>query len=378
MRFFWRLIKRLAKALVLIVIVIIIIPVAGLAYGFLTTDAIDTTPLPGVADGAPPAPIAAKLRSEIEFYQRPEESTFLTYPEWAIVYAAREYAGFAKDNPTRDFPYWSYIGRYWQDYAMVIRASAAYPFNFEYHQMLVVIGTSHTIEHALQWAYENTVGSIAAWSAGGRTAADDYLASTAAEYAAFLDQVPWFDFPYAEKRAGLLALTPAPDDDPVRTAERQWAFGLAYTIKQAYADLIRLALFATSGPIVLDIQVWAKGPVGEAVRPEPDTLLERDFGADGMVFVTRRYQVFTDMIPRLVAKGVSFVEIGGNDEILVTMLSDADLTAPEGSRVLFAYPLPAAPENRRTGLIVAVRRLHTALPALMQQSGARLEHVYDY
>ena len=40
--------------------------------------------------------------------------------------------------------------------------------------------------------------------------------------------------------------------------------------------------------------------------------------AEGTVFVTKRYQVFTDMIPRLIAKGVSFVEIGGNDEILVT------------------------------------------------------------
>ena len=59
------------------------------------------------------------------------------------------------------FPYWAYIGRFWQDYATVIRASSnAYPFNFANHQMLAVIGTSHTIEHAIQWAYENTIGRI--------------------------------------------------------------------------------------------------------------------------------------------------------------------------------------------------------------------------
>lgn len=377
MRFLWRLFKRLVRALVVLIVVIIMVPVAGLAYGFLTTDAIDTAPLPGVADGAPPAAIASKLRAEIEFYQRPEEATFLTYPEWAIVYAARGYAGFVKDNPPHDFAYWSTIGRYWQDYAMVIRATAAYPFNFENHQMLVVIGTSHTIEHAIQWAYENTIGRITAWMASRRTAADDYLATTAADYAAFLDQVPWYEFAYAEKRAGLLALVPPAGDNTVRTTERQWAFGLAWSIKQGYADLIKSALTATSAPALLDIHVWAKGPVGEAVRPEPDTLLERDFGADGTVFVTRRYQVFTDMIPRLIARGVSFVEIGGNDEILVAMLSSSELAAPEGSRTLFAYPLAADPATRRTGLIVAVRRLHAVLPALLQ-SGARLEHVYDY
>ena len=77
------------------------------------------------------------MRAQIPGYQRPEESTYLTYPEWAIVYAAREYAGFVKDHQPSGFPYWSYIGRFWQDYAMVIRASSAYPFNFQNHQMLV-------------------------------------------------------------------------------------------------------------------------------------------------------------------------------------------------------------------------------------------------
>jgi hypothetical protein len=375
--FLVRLIKRLIKALVILVIVVVLIPVAGLAYGFLTTDAIDTAPLPGVADGAPPAAVVAQVRAQIPAYQRPEESTYLTYPEWAIVYAAREYAGFVKDHPPSGFPYWSYIGRFWQDYAMVIRASQAYPFNFANHQMLAVIGTSHTIEHAIQWAYENTVGRLTEAIAGGRTAADDYQARAAADYAAFLDQVPWYQFPYAEKRAGLLALAPTAGDGSVRTTERKWAFALAYSIKQGYADLIKSALAATSDAALLDIHVWAKGPVAEATRNEPDTALERNMNADGTVFVTKRYQVFTDMIPRLIAKGVSFVEIGGNDEILVSVLSKDAVTAPEGSRTLFAYALPADPAQRRTGLTVAVRRLHTVVPALLA-SGARLEHVYDY
>ena len=138
--------------------------------------------------------------------------------------------------------------------------------------------------------------------------------------------MPWYQFPYAEKRAGLMALGAPAGDDPIRTTERKWAFGLAYSIKQGYADLIKSALAATSDPAFLDIHVWAKGPVGEAIRSEPDTALERDIGDDGAVFVTKRYQVFTEMIPRLIAKGVTFVEIGGNDEILVTVLSNDGIT----------------------------------------------------
>ncbi|MES0031125.1 hypothetical protein [Mesorhizobium sp. M0040] len=375
--FLFRWLKRIIKAILWLVVIVVLIPIAGLAYGFLTTPSLDTTPLPGIAEGAPPKALADKVRAEIPGYQRPEESTFLTYPEWAIVYAAREYAGFVDKNQPSGFPYLSYIGRFWQDYAMVIRASSTYKFNLDNHQMLVIIGISHTIEHAIQWAYENTVGRITEATAGKRTAVDIYQAKVAADYAGFLDQVPWYQFPYAEKRAGLFAVQPAADDSAFRTSERKLAFGLADTIKQGYADLIKSALAATTDPALLDIHVWAKGPVSEVTRNEPDTLLERDLGADGTVFVTRRYQVFTDMIPRLIDKGVSFVEIGGNDEIMVTMLSNDEINVPEGARTLFSYPLPAEPSTRRTGLTVAVRKLHIVLPALMT-AGARLEHVYDY
>ncbi|TIO04188.1 hypothetical protein [Mesorhizobium sp.] len=375
--FVFRLVKRIIKAILWLVVIVVLIPIAGLAYGFLTTPSLDTAPLPGIADDAPPKALADKVRAEIPGYQRPEESTWLTYPEWAIVYAARDYAGFVDRNQPSGFPYWSYIGRYWQDYATVMRATSDYEFNLANHQMLTVIGTSHTIEHAIQWAYENTVGRITEATSGKRAAVDIYQAKVAGEYAGFLDQVPWYEFPYAEKRAGLFAVQPAPGDSAVRTSERKLAFGLADTIKQSYADLIKSALAATSDPALLDIHVWAKGPVGDATRGEPDTLLERDYGADGTIFVTRRYQVFTQMIPRLIDRGVSFVEIGGNDEIMVTMLSHDEIAVPDGARALFSYEVPAEPATRRTGLTVAVRKLHTVLPALIK-AGARLEHVYDY
>lgn len=369
-----RLLKRLAKAILYLAVLVVLIPVLGLAYGFATTSAPETAM--GQA-AVPPAAIGERLRKEISDYQRPEESTYLTYPEWAIVYAAREYAGFVAGRRESGFPYWAYVGRFWQDYATMIRASSAYPFNGEYHLMLVVIGTSHTIEHVLQWAYENTIGRLTEWTSGQPTAADGYLAATAAEYAAFLDQVPWYEFPYAGKRAGLLDLEKPGADDAIRTTERKAAYGLAYTIKQVYADLIRAGLAASSAPAELDIHVWAKGPVGEAVRGEADTALELDFGADGAVFVTKRYQVFTDMIPRLIAKGVSFVEIGGNDEILMTVLSNAEIEAPAGTALLFSYEVPAEPALRRTGLVARVDALHIAIPTLTAKA-ARLEHVYDY
>src|SRR5690606_28556579 len=271
----WKWLRRLLAAIAVVVVAVLLIPVAGLAWGFLTTpDIAIEKPEPAADAGVPQA-----LQAEIKDYARAEESTFLTYPEWAVVYAAREYAsftgGYQAAGPERSpshFPYWSYIGRFWQDYALMIRAARGYPFSFQNHLMLVVIGTSHTIEHAVQWSYENTVGLFTE-AAGGWTPVpeDTYLAKVAGEYAAFLDQVPWYRFPYAERRGGLWVVEPAEGLAAIRSWERKLGFGLAATIKQAYAGLIASGLSATSDAALLDIHVWATGPVAEAIAGEPAT-----------------------------------------------------------------------------------------------------------
>lgn len=370
LRFLWRLIK-VAFVLALLVV---LTPITGLSYGFLTTDAVSIQSRD--TDSGP----STELREQalaLPGYQRAEEATFLTYPEWSIVYAARDYADFVAKNRESGFAYWSMIGRYWQDYALVIRATETYPFNVENHVMLVVIGTSHTIEHAIQWAWENTIGRLTESVSPVPVAEDAYQAAVAAEYAAFLDQTPWYRFAYAEKRAGLWAIETASGNPAVRSWERKLAFGLSYTIKQAYADLIASGLSATFDPAAQTLHVWATGPVALAIQGEPDNRVALDFGVDGAVFVTRRYQHFTELVPRLINRGLRFVEIAGNDHIFVTVLSSGPVTAPPGSLSLFSYALPANPGVWRTGIFIPVSQLHIQLPAL-EKSGAGLEHIYDY
>lgn len=372
-----RLARRLLRAVAIIVAIVLLIPVLGFAYGYATAGSPVGGPLPAIALDEPSRAVATSIRQDIADYSRPEASTYLTYPEWAIVYAAREYSAVVNAGAPHGFPYWAYVGRYWQDYVAMIGATRNHPFNFENHLMLVVIGVSHTVEHIIQWAYENTVGRATFAIAGGPVEQDRFLARNAAEYAAFLDQVPWYAYPYARQRAALGAIGSAPGAASVRSWERRLAFGAALWIKQAYANLISSGLDATSAPAALEIHVWARGPVATAIEAEPGTRLVADYGSEGAVFVTRRYQAFTELVPRLVGRGVSFVEIAGNDEILVTVLSPDLIAAPGFSRVLFSYALPVEPQTRRTGLAVSVRNMHETLRTLLV-AGIRLEHIYDY
>lgn len=371
-----RLLRRLIRIALLLIALIVAIPLIGFAYGYLATSDV-TLPDAGGEEAAPPTELRQRVLAEIPGYQRPEDATFLTYPEWSIVYAAREYADHVEDRWPSEFPYWAYIARYWRDYAIVARATADYPVNVQNHVMLVVIGTSHTLEHVIEWAYEHSLGLATSLIAGEPVAEDRMRARVAAEYAAFLDQVPWYRFDYSGKRRALWAQPAAPGIGAIRSWERRLGLGLAYTVKQAYADLISAGLSATSDPALLDIHVWAKGSVGPSLFGEPDSALELDFGENGAIFVTKRYQAFTDLVPRLVDDGVRFVEIGGNDLILVTFLSTDPVAAPAGSANLFAYAIPAEDRRWRTGIVVPVYRLHEVIPALAE-ADATLEHVYDY
>lgn len=369
----WRWLRRLLITLCAVVAIVVLIPVVGLGYGFLTTSG------PQLARPADiPVTGPAARPHDLPGYKRTEESTFLTYPEWAIVYAAREYAQFVSGRFPSRFPYWAYAGRFWQDYALMIRASSAYPFNASNHLMLAVIGTSNTVELAIQSLYENTAGRVTEALAGWRPVPEDVeQAEIAARYAAFLDQTPWYRFDYAAARKALWDVAPATGLAALRSWERKLAFGAAGTVKQAYAAAIASGLSATSDPALLDIHVRAQGPVAEALAGEADTRLEHDLGPDGAIFVTRRYQAFTEMIPRLIDRGVRFVEIGGNRLIFLTVLANADIAPPHGAQSVLSYPLPAQPSVRRLGYAVEVGSLHEVLPALAAH-GARLEHVYDY
>lgn len=366
-----RFVGRLLRALLLLVAIAVAIPAAGLAWGFLTTPA-----PPAASLTVEPKPDEARrLASDIPGYRRSPAATFLTYPEWSIVHAAREYAGIVEGRPPHAFAFLASISRFWQDYAIAARATSGAAFDFDNHLMLVVIGISHTVENLVQAAWENTLGRLTSfWFP---TPQDQLLARYAADYAAFLDHTPWYAYDYAAVRAGLWSEPSGTGFAAIRSWERRLGFSLALWIKQFYAGLIASGLDATSDPAALEIHAWVAGPVNEAIAGEPETRIVLDLGEDGAVIVTPRYQAFTEFAPRAISRGLRFVEIAGNDTILATFLAGGALIPPEGARTVFAHPLPSDPGAVRSGIVVAVQRLDAVLPALAG-AGARLEHLYDY
>src|SRR5439155_24082380 len=76
-------------------------------------------------------------------YKRDEVQTYLTLPEWLLVYYPGDYARFLKSRPASDFPYFGSVGQFWSCYWDTYRITRGkYPFNWGYHVMVLVIGSS--------------------------------------------------------------------------------------------------------------------------------------------------------------------------------------------------------------------------------------------
>ena len=187
--------------------------------------------------------------ADLPDYYRPESKTYLTLPEWYIVYSTDEYADFIANNSSSEFPYFRAVGQYWQSYVDVCNEiRGRYPFNGDSQFTLAFIGLSFTAENMLKGVYEGTVGRVTDWiSSGTPTAEEVYAAQVAQEYGQFMHEIPWYFFPFKETLQGLWNDTGMWGPDPIRKWERKLALTIEYGGKFLYGSLTNLGAQATYG-----------------------------------------------------------------------------------------------------------------------------------
>ncbi len=304
-----------------------------------------------------------------EEHHRDEARTLLTYPEWHIVHAYDDYAQVISTGDPHDFGYLSAITGFWSSLCELAYASAEHGgFPGETKQMVYTIGVSFTAEMLAKAAYEETLGRAATMIRGeGRAPLDDLSADQARAYAQFLQQVPWYKWDFAAD-ADALATNAT---KATRDTERRIALGLEYQTKQAYAGVIAEAV-KSIGPDALSLRMVVRDTTPEALATYDGVTVIGPVGEDGIEIETPRYRELTGLLDRMAADGVNFVEIAGNDDILLTAI------AP-GARVnsaLFSFPRQGYDDYRHL-LLVKVSDLAGQLRQ-MRTGPLTLEHIHDY
>jgi hypothetical protein len=327
-----------------------------------------TAPLPGLNSG--PA-FVSRLPGQAG--RRAEAQTWLTYPEWSIVYEAETYARYleAGGRPS-GFPHWRQISGFWTSLCTVNRAAATAGGSSHYKVLLYTIGLSFSAELMVKGLYENTIGRLAEWIGGAASPDDRYNAGVWRAYGGFMHEVPWYRFPFGRALGGEWGTSAG--GYGARHWERRFALTLEYGTKALYAKAIGWASGATLGRDERTLRFVARGPIaGIDPRLRPVAQLP---GGD-VVVEAPRYAQFSDLLERMSQRPVTISEIAGNDDIFVTLILPDAVNPPAGTTTLFALPLDDRPGWRRIGLTVPVPRLLALLRAT-RAAGGTLEHVYDY
>jgi hypothetical protein len=310
-------------------------------------------------------------------YQRAGSATYLTLPEWFIVYSAEEYADFIRAAPPSAFPYFGSILDFWSYYGHVCDASCgAFPFDAGNHVMLVVIGSSFTVENALKGFYENTVGRMVEAISGHDTEEDLFAVRTAEEYGRFMHTTPWYDFPFGQKLTGLWRQTHWRGPHPLRKWERRLALSTEYAVKGLYGWLIRAASKGAYGDETLHTFVHVSHVPADLSGLSVERV--RTLKDGSQILELQRYEAFTPAAVSLATRGVRFLDIAGNHRVLLTAIVRADgQWVGRTGRVLFTRAIATDHSRQRLAIDAEVSELAQVLKEISDH-GATLEHIYDY
>jgi hypothetical protein len=318
-------------------------------------------------------------------HRRTPDQTFLTFPEWYLVHSPAEYAAYLGRGGTPSaFPLFAHIGQFWQAYGAVSHEIEAYPFNGGYHLMVMVIGTSTTVEYGLKGLYEHTVGRLAEATTSGLVAVPEerFAAAFAQSYVDFIRIDPWYKFDFWSQLKTLWAEVPTHGPNLLRRWERRFALSSELLAKEAYARLIKLgtqSLYDAPKPVTA--VVLNREPTVDATAYPDYSRLPQTDATRGVLATVPRYEAFTTYSRWLAAQGIDFREIAGNSgDVVVSLLLPADWKGVDATwRPLFTQPILTRPGTQRVTLATPVAQLGALLRQVeLQQGPSAIEHVYDF
>lgn len=306
------------------------------------------------------------------------ERTYASFPEWYIVYSAQEYANFVSSGKRpSQFPYFKETQQYWNSVKYIEQTLGDRKIDPNTKTVLNFIGASFTFESMVIGVYEKTIGRLTEASNFFRKSeADNYTNEISKEYADFLLHTPWYDFPYFSKLPGLWSGLAR--DISLRGIERRIIFTLGYTLKGVYGKVIATASHSSLGVAELET-TFTTDNISEETLKKVENIKILEVYEDGHIRASApRYRAFRKVVEGIVFAGGIFLDIEGNQEIMLTMITSTDNECLHDLEdVAFSMPILTQPSISRFALKSSVQELHLVVQDLASCK-LTIEHIYDY
>ncbi|VAV90722.1 hypothetical protein MNBD_ALPHA08-1990 [hydrothermal vent metagenome] len=308
-------------------------------------------------------------------FQRAEANAYLSYPKLHIVFA---YEGLAKALETGDeyrFDYTGSVLSFWSSLCSLTRKANRHGGGeLSARGTIYVSGVSFTAEMAMKALYEETIGRLSALLRGSQKTPQDVLsAEVAADYARFLQKVPWYKYDFAAASEKLWAL---PITSWQRSWERRLALGGEWQAKSIYAKMIAGSLDVVSKPTERTRSVAAglDTPALTAIEGVEIIKITPDYS----IIETPRGRKFTPIIQEIIAKGGRLTEIAGNDDIMLSAVGKAKPGSLKfASGDILSIIDRAGFDDQRVLLNVKIDIL-VAMFKELKEAGLSVERFYDY
>jgi len=289
---------------------------------------------------------------------RPSDQTFLTFPEWFLVFSPEEQANYFKHHTATTFPFMSHTSQIWQSYKIVNdQIKNNFPTNTGYHFMIWVIGTSASVEYSIKAWYETIIGRIT--DTGKSTTEEDmFNAKFTQDYVDFIKDRPWYDFDFKSRLKELWSSTSFLGSNFLRKLDRKYILTSELLVKYVYGKLIGLGTK----------QVY------EIALPTTAVILENDSLQN-----LPRYDKFAKAAISIAKRGHKFKEIAGNNSaILLTILVSSENNINfKNAKTVFIQPISSDRSTKRIALAVPVTNLSSLLKQL-DNDKIKVEHIFDY
>jgi len=309
---------------------------------------------------------------------RPADQTFLTYPEWFLVFSPAEQADYLAIHTPTTFPYMQHIDQMWVGYSIMYdQIKENYPFNTGYHLMILVIAGSTTLEYGIKSFYETIIGRVTDTQSGEiMTAEDKFNASYEHDYVNFIEALPWYEFDFMHQLKSLWSNTSIFGPHLLRKFERRYYLTTELLVKSGYAWLIGLGSQSAYGTASLQTAVVIDHPK-EGLDTNKVQIVKRL--SNGLIEAKLpRYSEFTTVVCNLAERGVGFYEIAGNNgAIMLTVLTNIPIPKNRIYKHLFSQEIVTKPGLSRIALVTTVNNLSSTIK-LLAKNNVTIEHIYDY
>lgn len=313
-------------------------------------------------------------------YQRAGDQTFLTYPEWFLVFSPAEQAAYFKNKTATTFPYEQHVEQFWDSYAALASEIEPYfPYNKQYHTMIKVIGYSTLIEYRGKLLYEGSIGRLTDLIPSKRAAEDQFYADYTQRYVDFIKKEPWYLYSFLKEFRLLWTKTTYLEWNWIRKMERRIFISGELLFKAFYGFLLGLGTKSAYGVAAPVTAVLVDALPAQFKANNLGISLVEILSSEATLITLPRYAAFNPALRALINAGVQIQEIAGNrSAILATIVVPVGWkTSSQLAKAIFKQTIATKPKLQRVALVVLVPNLSTVILAL-EQENIKIEHIFDY